>query len=350
MTPIQRILFGSPGTGKSHRVVNDIIPIQLSIDKELQKNNVVKTVFHPEYTYGDFMGKLLPSEDGKAVMYRFYPGVFLRALAKAYRAIIRAKFGQDKPQDQYLPDNICLVIDEINRGNSSAIFGTVFQLLDRDSDGWSSYEVTLSEMEFATLTKLIVDDKTEKFEVFNERRVKIEINENNIANYWSAINVDSHERKVRIPHNLSIIATMNTSDSSIYYMDSAFKRRWEWEYVSVDDSFVPPKDEIVFTNWKNDWKPFVNKLNDFLKDKHEHIRGIEDKLIGYWFIKGDNISKQVIQSKLMFFIWDSVFSRDKTPLINLLGVVDKKKLVTFGDFTSQYTDLFIKQIKEYKRV
>ena len=133
--PIQKILFGSPGTGKSYQI-RVIATKQLGIpfDNATQMlSNTVKTVFHPEYTYADFMGKLLPLTQGNSVIYKFYPGHFLRVLGMAYRGLINDN------QEHYL-----LVIDELNRGNAAAIFGTVFQLLDREGDGWSSYEVDIA--------------------------------------------------------------------------------------------------------------------------------------------------------------------------------------------------------------
>jgi 5-methylcytosine-specific restriction endonuclease McrBC GTP-binding regulatory subunit McrB len=142
--PLQKILFGSPGTGKSYQI-RAIATEQLGI--ELDKTtktlaNTVKTVFHPEYTYADFMGKLLPQSQGANVIYKFYPGHFLQILGKAYQGLIHGK------NDHYL-----LVIDELNRGNASAIFGTVFQLLDREGDHWSSYEIDLSDLELMGLFK-----------------------------------------------------------------------------------------------------------------------------------------------------------------------------------------------------
>ena len=123
--PIQKILFGSPGTGKSYKV-REIAKNELGIPFDEDTKilaNTIKTVFHPEYTYADFMGKLLPLTQGGSVIYKFYPGHFLRILGMAYKALI------DGSQENFL-----LVIDELNRGNAAAIFGTVFQLLDRPSD------------------------------------------------------------------------------------------------------------------------------------------------------------------------------------------------------------------------
>ncbi|MEH1905170.1 MAG: hypothetical protein V7L04_28280 [Nostoc sp.] len=140
--PIQKIFFGSPGTGKSHRIVYEIIPNHLGILESTNPENIIKTVFHPEYTYGDFMGKLVPITRKERVEYKYYEGHFLKALSRAYKNIVDV---HDKNGVQTSePNNVALVIDEINRGNSSAIFGTVFQLLDRDENGWSSYGINLS--------------------------------------------------------------------------------------------------------------------------------------------------------------------------------------------------------------
>ncbi|MFH1898749.1 MAG: AAA family ATPase [Candidatus Desantisbacteria bacterium] len=149
---MQKILFGSPGTGKSYKIDHEIVPDTLGITN---KDHIVKTVFHPEYTYGDFMGKLLPMTRANNVEYRFYEGHFLRTLAKAYKSIIESK-KQDSQQET--ATNVVLVIDEINRGNSSAIFGTIFQLLDRDEKEWSSYPVSISELEQMKLLELTCEE------------------------------------------------------------------------------------------------------------------------------------------------------------------------------------------------
>lgn len=120
-SPIQKILFGSPGTGKSYQIREiaiDKLGIPL-IENTQILSNAVRTVFHPEYTYADFMGKLLPLTQGDSVIYKFYPGHFLRVLGMAYRSLI------DDTNENFL-----LVIDELNRGNAAAVFGNVFQLLD----------------------------------------------------------------------------------------------------------------------------------------------------------------------------------------------------------------------------
>jgi 5-methylcytosine-specific restriction enzyme B len=343
--PIQKILFGSPGTGKSHRIDNEIIPNSLAIDKSVNPENVIKTVFHPEYTYGDFIGKLVPITRNNGVEYNYYEGHFLRALSQAYRNIIDS---YDKNGEQTSEiKNVALVIDEINRGNSSAIFGTVFQLLDRDEDGWSSYGINITEIEFIKLLELIgttfTYDKNgdiDKYELKPFNSVQLDTLQKKIE----FLKFDLKNRKIRIPSNLSILATMNTSDNSIYFMDSAFKRRWDWEFINWEDSKLPPaKYGERETLTEDDWKRLIKNFNGFIKSHHTSIRGIEDKQIGYYFIK-QPITSQKIQNKLMFFAWDSVFNRDKKPLADLLKV-KRDQLITFGDFTRLHNEFIYSLMK-----
>lgn len=346
ISPIQKILFGSPGTGKSYRIDKEIIPSQLDIDVSVNPENVIKTVFHPEYTYGDFMGKLVPITRKDRVEYNYYEGHFLKALSRAYRNIIDA---HDKNGEPISPvKNVVLVIDEINRGNSSAIFGTIFQLLDRDEDGWSSYGINITEIEFIKLLDLIgttftydKNGEIDKYELQPFNPVQLDTLQKKIE----FLRFDLKNRKIKVPSNLSILATMNTSDNSIYFMDSAFKRRWDWEFVSWDDSKPPAAS---YGNGgilsEDDWKKLIKNFNGFIKSHHASVRGIEDKQIGYYFIKSP-VTAEKIQNKLMFFAWDSVFNRDKKPLVDLLKV-KRDELVTFGDFTKLHNQ-FIQNLMSW---
>lgn len=337
--PIQKILFGSPGTGKSYRIDNEIIPIDLQINRDDNPENIIKTVFHPEYTYGDFIGKLMPltNSDGK-VEYKFYEGHFLKALAQAYKNIISTPKGEEAKK-------VVLVIDEINRGNSSAIFGTVFQLLDRNEDGWSSYGIDISDLELRTLVELMgfekVGNEEKNFTYKHEGKGYAKTLEKH-DDILDKINIKIKNNKtvgscISIPYNLSMIATMNTSDNSIYFMDSAFKRRWDWEFINWDDS-KPPKADYGSegTLSQDEWGNLIKNLNSFIKSHHASIRGIEDKQIGKYFIKSP-VTSEKIQNKLMFFVWDSIFNRDKKPLVDLLEV-NRDRLVTFGDFTQLHNE------------
>lgn len=334
----QKILFGSPGTGKSHKIATEILPNDLNIHRA---ENIIKTVFHPEYTYGDFVGKLVPITRKGAVEYNFYEGHFLKALSQAYKNLIAA---HEKTEEI---ENVALVIDEINRGNSAAIFGTIFQLLDREPNGWSSYEVNINEITFERLLELC---ELEPHSKVKNKIVTYKFGDEEIQTQTlqDILQCDFKNRTVKIPPNLSILASMNTSDSSIYYMDSAFKRRWEWEFININGTSISDPSQSVEFSTTEKWISFVDKLNEFIKSNHKHIRGIEDKQIGHFFIKcteEEPILKASIQNKLMFFLWDSVFNRDKKPLIKLLFDDKDETLITFGDFAKE-VDLFIQKIGE----
>ncbi|MDB9523167.1 restriction endonuclease [Dolichospermum circinale CS-1225] len=366
-SPIQKIFFGCPGTGKSYQISNDdlggVVKEELGIDKDVHAENLIKTVFHPEYTYGDFMGKLMPqtNKDGN-VYYQFYEGHFLKALGQAYKNIIDAKEGE-------LPQNVALVIDEINRGNSSAIFGTVFQLLDRLDQpkngiekGWSAYGINISDLEFRKLVELMgftnetVDSNKDIVYKYQDKGSLQELVQ--FPDIFNKIHIKVHKSKavgssIRIPPNLSIFGTMNTSDNSIYFMDNAFKRRWEWEYVDWSQDDDKKLDTVILEGYGNGnlkWKDLVKQFNDFIKDNHNSVRSgrIEDMQIGYRFINTGKVTEDQIKNKLMFFIWDSVFNRDKNPLRELLGF-DKndKQLVTFGDFIKSHKE-FVEKLLDYK--
>lgn len=351
--PIQKILFGSPGTGKSYQI-REIARDKLEIPLD-DTTHTVKTVFHPEYTYADFMGKLLPLTQGNSVIYKFYPGHFIRILGMAYQGLIDGK------KDHYL-----LVIDELNRGNAAAIFGTVFQLLDRESDGWSSYEVDISEMELVGLLEamrlkpIILDGTIEikegktkiPCEDFCQRRKHELASENpDGSRVFSLL----QQRRINIPHNLSILATINTSDESIYYLDSAFKRRWDWEYVDapVGDAYIPKalRDVKLVINYEEEeevkkWPYCIFGINQLIKSNHQVIRRIEDKQIGWWFIKPENgqVELSQVKDKLMFYLWDSVFARDKRPLEQFLSTPNKPsvKLTGYSDFIDLTEEFMLK--------
>jgi 5-methylcytosine-specific restriction endonuclease McrBC GTP-binding regulatory subunit McrB len=337
--PIQKILFGSPGTGKSYRIDREIIPQELRIDKASNPESIIKTVFHPEYTYSDFMGKLVPITKSGKVEYNYYEGHFLKALGQAYKNIQSTKPKDVDQIDWENVQNVALVVDEINRGNSSAIFGICFQLLDREDTGWSSYSINVTEIEFYKFIELIgvkisLVDGNLKFQFPGDSHF---VFFESLKDKFSPLGINTETKAIKLPPNLSILATMNTSDNSIYFMDSAFKRRWDWEFVNWDDSKPPAptygKHGILS---EDEWKKLIKNFNGFIKTHHASVRGIEDKQIGYFFIK-QPVTSEKIQNKLMFFAWDSVFNRDKKPLADLLRL-KRDQLVTFGDFTRMHND------------
>lgn len=398
MPVIQKIIFGSPGTGKSHRVKTVVAQ---ELDVSINSENYIPTVFHPEYTYGDFMGKLMPlSDESGKVEYKFYAGHFLKALGRAYKNIINATIQHEKDKRDVLDkfkreiskskqedfsedekfqlqqlvnsvpikiENVLLVIDEINRGNSSAIFGTVFQLLDRNDSGWSEYPIILSDLEAIALlkeiglTKQTHRDNNGYVNIYyyqqdseSEKQIIKEPLYTTYRNYITSALPDRdkfklHENYIKLPPNLSIVGTMNTSDNSIYYMDSAFKRRWAWEFIDVQPLPKGYFDSIDSgINIDNaTWEKFVKTLNSFLKSNSDKVRKIEDKQIGFHFIKTRPVRPEEIRNKLMFFLWDSVFSNDRKPIRDLLNEVreegnkiEKESLVTFGDFTGFFQDFY----------
>lgn len=341
--PRQLILFGPPGNGKTfsiHGRNND----NSYAKKKLQINdndNIIDTVFHPEYSYGDFMGRLSPQTVGEKVEYKYRPGHFLVALASAY-------VEKYKHANNAKIENVMLVIDEMNRGNAASIFGSVFNLLDRDKDGRSSCSLSLSDIEFESFVRLVLKDaecgslvleKNFLGLTLNDESLKIFLEKNKLfsADFW-----DSEKKKwikkIYIPSNLYMIATINTSDESIYYMDSAFKRRWDWRYLNVNGEEADP---VIGRAIK--WEEFRSGINNFLKDDCQSIRRIEDKLIGKHYVQlgnDDNLTSTTL-SKVMFHLWDSVFSRDKSPLQKFIS---SEALRTFGDFLSK-SNAFVEKIR-----
>lgn len=316
LIPLQKIIFGPPGTGKSFSV--DAIANSLGIDGCPDRR--IQTVFHPEYTYGDFIAKLMPISINGTVEYRVVAGHFIKALAKA------------------LTDdtNVLLQIDEINRGNCAAIFGDIFQLLDRDSEGNSSYSIQLSELALRALAQEIVGKNDN--DIYDEEKLKDVISK--------------HTKGVKIPANLSIVATMNTSDESVYFMDSAFKRRWQFQYIDADHDSGSNEEQVnacvVYQDDKKTectitWNCLRQSINLFMIDNAKTIRGIEDKQIGLWFVKANNgaISEDDITFKLMHYLWDNVFARDKRPLRELLDK-NETELATFGQFVKLKDDFVTK--------
>lgn len=313
---LQIIKFGSPGTGKSFSIRSTIKEHDCRSELPGKKDpKIIRTVFHPDYSYGDFTSKLVPISVGEAgakkVEYQIHTGPFVKSLAKA---LVNPG------------ENIYLIIEEINRGNTAAIFGDIFQLLDRDDCGESEYPITPAH--------LFIEGLQQELCKLNS-------------------NIKSPDTIV-IPSNLSLIATMNTSDESVFYMDSAFKRRWHFEYIDVDADIMgyegqgdknnhPLHFQIAakIEDYDCNWNQLRADINTFIKGNKNSIRRIEDKLIGLWFIKAKNgkISKDEITNKLMHYLWDNVFARDKSPLIDKL---DEGELHTFGDFVKQ-VDVFLEK-------
>ena len=292
--PSQIIYYGVPGSGKSHRIDEDT--------KNVPDEQKMRVVFHPEYTNADFVGQIVPRVDD-GVDYRFKAGPFSRILKRAYQNI-------DKP--------FYLIIEEINRGNASAIFGDLFQLLDRDESGYSKYSV-----ENLDINSYI----RSKDNLYNDKEVPSTVKVGDTE--WTEIT------GIRLPPNLSILATMNTSDQNVFALDNAFQRRWDMELVenkflisnesSEDEKEKAKKQasaiiELPQANLTYTWQQFQSIINSIISEKSNstELSSMEDKRLGCWFVKAceyesENkekkfgISKKIFANKVLKYLWDDAF-------------------------------------------
>ena len=276
---IQTIYFGAPGTGKSYGIKQDY---------EINKDNSFRTTFHPDTDYSSFVGCYKPIKEGSNISYDFVPQVFTEAYIAAWRRY--------KENEQ-----VYLIIEEINRGNCAQIFGDIFQLLDRNEKGFSEYEIKPER----DLQKYLKDEFSGQHKDDEDKEIP-------------ALNVDEYPKVVSgeelvLPPNLNIIATMNTSDQSLFPIDSAFKRRWAWKYIAIKN--MPDKKYCIrFRDQDLSWWVFVNYVNNKIKA----ITSSEDKKIGYFFVRPDIkkndtdeeatiISTNLFVSKVLFYLWTDIF-------------------------------------------
>lgn len=290
--PLQQIYFGAPGTGKSHE-----------IKEQIKKHKSFRITFHPDTDYSSFVGAYKPTsvevrmrdmaghviiEDGKEVketkiVYEYVKQAFLNAYIEAW-----------KEQEKETPQPVYLVIEEINRGNCAQIFGDIFQLLDRNSNGFSDYAIVPD----ADLSRHVKKD-LEKLVIVNKEAI------NAIYEECEEDMVDKvvNGKVLLLPNNLYIWATMNTSDQSLFPIDSAFKRRWDWKYIKIADAH---KNWQIKTGTKTyDWWQFVQAINYFVFDATQS----EDKNLGYFFAKakGGIINAETFVSKVIFYLYTDVF-------------------------------------------
>lgn len=275
--PYQQVFYGAPGTGKS-----------TAVKQIVESNEMVlyRTTFHPESDYFSFFGSYKPSTEqttGK-ITYKFTPQIFLKAYL----------FAWEHPEE-----NVCLDIEEINRGNCAQIFGDIFQLLDREPSGFSSYTVDADDD-----CGIYIENELKKLNQTD--------NENKILKYYKETicqigKIDPSKfsfTKLLLPNNLYIFATMNTSDQSLYPMDSAFKRRWNWKYIPIDYEKV--QDRFISVNGKKySWSDFLTNVNRRIED----ITQSEDKKLGQFFISQDSaeISADNFRDKVLFYLWNDIF-------------------------------------------
>ncbi len=296
--PIQTIYFGSPGTGKSFHIKNYIL-------SDVKEENIFRTTFHPDSDYASFVGTYKPVIKDDSISYEFEPQVFTEAYIKAW---------------QHPEEHFYLVIEEINRGNCAQIFGDLFQLLDR-KNGVSEYPVKAD----AALAKYLIEELRDRASEGIENG------------------------KLKLPANLNIIATMNTSDQSLFPMDSAFKRRWEWKYIPTiapadkerklalnfkENKEGGDKKTIDAGNYSYSWKGFLNAINiRITKATHS-----DDKQLGFWFVKAENednnISVSTFVSKVIFYLWNDIFKdfgpKDTNPFT--VDINGSKEIMPFSSF------------------
>ena len=270
---VQKIFFGAPGTGKSYKV-NELLPED--------EQRVFRTTFHPDYDYAQFVGAYKPVKESGEITYSFIPQVFTKAYVAAWKRYYEAN------GDSIENNQVYIVVEEINRGNCAQIFGDIFQLLDRDEDGFSQYSID-ADSDLA-------------------KSIETEFSDDEI---WGNYSDDVGTDKLCFPPNLNIFATMNTSDQSLFPMDSAFKRRFDWEYVPISFTDEDGKDkeaaayQIDIDGSQYPWKDFVEIINEKILELTES----EDKQLGEFFIKpeSDNIiSKDRFLGKVMFYLWNEV--------------------------------------------
>jgi hypothetical protein len=319
ISPRQIIYYGAPGTGKSHTIEKE---------EDAGLTTCIRTTFHPDSDYSTFVGCYKPHKcrETETLTYEFVPQAFLEAYTQAWQ----------NPQKE-----IALVIEEINRGNCAQIFGDIFQLLDRDKDGWSTYPIKsdtdiaeyLDQMEIAGYSETMVKK-------YGESK----------AGYGY----------MALPPNMSLLATMNTSDQSLFPIDSAFKRRWDWKYVKIKNGKdklgnqlnwkIVIKDEAdnvvkVGENEEISWWTFIENINTIIAS----MTSSADKQLGYFFCKPTEkaeetdeepsiITADTLVGKVIFYLWNDVFKDygfEDAYLFSYLEKVEGKdveKDLTFADF------------------
>lgn len=274
-----RIIFGAPGTGKSYR-----------LDKDMQNllsngGSYERVTFHPDYSYANFVGTYKPITIGKDISYKYVPGPFMRTYVKALQDL-------SKPH--------LLIIEEINRANVAAVFGDVFQLLDRDDDGVSEYSIEATE---------------------------------DIKNYL-AKELGNNYDKIKIPNNMFIWATMNSADQGVFPMDTAFKRRWNFEYLGIDDG-QEDMEPCEVTLGKGDYKVTIewNELRKAINRVLSSYKLNEDKLLGPFFLSQkllrettpENSEKfiETFKSKVIMYLFEDAARQRRNDLF--IGVPENAR-------------------------
>ena len=304
----QVIYYGAPGTGKSH-----------AINTLTSTKSVIRTTFHPDSDYSTFVGAYKPTteeqtryndsgvpviyHDGdhkgeaikdKVIVYDFVEQAFLKAYEEAWKKFFA---NPEAPEDEYL------VIEEINRGNCAQIFGDLFQLLDRNQYGYSEYPITADN----DISKHLKD-------VF--AKAKLHLDDHDVINHMYNRGDGDVAQKVLngdillLPKNLYIWATMNTSDQSLFPIDSAFKRRWDWKYQPITRGMDADGHDLnlrleIDADHRYDWWSVISNINSKIIGK---LTKSEDKKLGYFFCKANNgvINKDIFVEKVLFYLWNEI--------------------------------------------
>jgi hypothetical protein len=338
---LQVIYYGAPGTGKSY-----------AIDAKANPERTIRTTFHPDSDYASFVGAYKPTmadakinsiygesvqyatgKNGhpgteKKIVYKYVPQAFLKAYVEAWKDISRPFF---------------LVIEEINRGNCAQIFGDLFQLLDRNNQGCSSYATAADE----DIAQFLSTDPKGFAGLSDEARQAI-ASFTLVKDNGTAINMGRsiiNGEKLLLPPNLHIWATMNTSDQSLFPIDSAFKRRWNWQYVPI--AYDKEDWTVAVGDNRYGWGDFLRAINPIIARLTES----PDKQMGYYFAKPDKssarssgrkdvISENILLNKVLFYLWTDVlkdFDIGEEPFIN----PDTKKAYDFSDFFDSDNDYLL---------
>lgn len=293
----QIIYYGAPGTGKSHKIKEQL--------EGVSKENIFRTTFHPDSDYSTFVGAYKPTrsqrplyglfgketvrlKDGEdlsedIITYKFIPQAFLNAYMQAYKKT---------------NENVYLIIEEINRGNCAQIFGDLFQLLDRDEYGVSEYTIKAD----ADLKAFLVDEMGKDSDAIKDG-------------------------ELCLPSNLYIYATMNTSDQSLFPIDSAFKRRWDWEYEPI---------KYKNTNWVIDIQGETYSWVSFQKEINRRIfesTSSEDKMLGDYFVNPSNgiITEKMLLNKILFYLWNDVCKDGEGDIFKVSDTEDVSFSELYGD-------------------
>lgn len=332
--PLQIIYYGAPGTGKSHKIDND---------PHVTDENTIRTTFHPDSDYSTFVGAYKPTmapmpvnafvgttvhhaknaDNEKAyekkIVYKYVPQAFLKAYVAAWSDLDNPHF---------------LVIEEINRGNCAQIFGDLFQLLDRNNTGSSSYAIHADE----DITQFLAEDKNGFANLSEEQKDAIRsfVLVKDSGKTEAIGDAILSGKKLLLPPNLYIWATMNTSDQSLFPIDSAFKRRWNWEYMPIDYNAMDWQFEAGGKRYL--WSDFLKKMNPLIYN----LTQSSDKQMGYFFAKADKktddtltennlISEKIFLNKVLFYLWTDVLKDFETG-DKIFRDEEKGQMYQFSDF------------------